>query len=262
VDLFYKRAQVTDALSFGVDAGLFAFERKNIVKYGGKRYGARLYYDNFSLRLGMNDFDDFSEIVPTLIYENSYRKNNYTLEYTRQNALFYTYSEIPYEKKIKADHFSLTDNISFENSNTLWANINVNFFSNQDREITAQFDYLFYKDTLFSPKFSYGVAVEGWYTAHSKQHQDFYSPKFSDATLLRVDPKYIFSKYFGLRGKIGGGVSVSDENTPYKYGLWGFGEIVKGMDYAVGCLKSNAARLANGPTYHYTECEAHLGYTW
>ena len=261
IDLFYKRAQVTQSIGLGADIGLFSIAQRE-KKYSGMRYGGTIYYNNFSLRLGMNDYDDFSEFTPTLMYSNRYKKHSYSLEYTRQNALFYTYSLITYEKRIKADHFSLSDYIAFENKTDLWLNAEVNLFSNHDLEFTAQFDWVFYKDTLFTPKFTYDFALEGWYTSHSKQHNDFYSPVFSDSTLIRFDPQYIFSKYIGLKGKIGLGYSVVDENIPYKYGIWVFGQPLANLSYKIGCQWNNAARISYGGSYHYKECKASLGYTW
>ena len=261
LDLFYKRSQVTDHIALGVDSGLFSISQyeKN---YSGIRYGGTIFYDNFSLRLGMNDYDDFSEVVPTLKYQDSYKRHSYSLEYTRQNALFYTYSLVPYEKRIVANHFSISDYVSFEKQRSLWANLEVNLFSNSDTEVTGQFDYIFYKDTFLTPKFTYTLALEGWYTSHSKQHSDFYSPDFADSTLLRFNPQYIFSKYIAIRGKIGTGYSVVDETVPYKYGAWIFGNPMQNLEYEIGCVRSNAARLSYGGDYHYQECNAHLGYIW
>jgi len=261
IDLFYKRSQVTNDIALGVDAGLFSIGQYE-KKYSGIRYGGTLFYDNFSLRLGMNKYDDFSEFVPTLKYQNSYKRHAYSLEYTKQNALFYTYSLVPYEKRITANHFSASDYILFENQTNLWANIEVNLFSNDDTEVTAQFDWVFYKDSAWTPKFTYSVALEGWYTSHSKQHSDFYSPRFEDSTLLRFNPQYIFSKYLGVRAKIGVGYSIVDDTIPYKYGLWLFGNPMINLDYQIGCVESNAARLSYGANYHYRECNANIGYSW
>ena len=262
LDLLYKREGITEDISLGGDIGIFSIEQKGGQKYSGTRYGIDLFYSHFDLRLGFNKFSDYSEFVPTIKYHNNYENQSYLFEYTRQNALFYTYSLVPYEKKIIANHFSVSDYIVFENKTNLWANIVVNFFSNDDREITGQFDWIFYQNTLFSPKFSYTLALEGWYTSHSRQHTDFYSPSFTDATLLRFNPQYEFSKWFGLKAKLGIGHSFHDEIEPYKYGLWAFGKPTKNLFYLAGCLNSNAARLANGPTYHYTECEVKVGYKW
>ena len=261
-DLAYKRDKITNDIAASVDVGAFSFGHRNGVMYKGMRYGATLFYKKFSFRLGKNDFEDFSEIVPTLIYKDNYKKNYYTLEYTRQNALFYTYSEIPYKKRIVTDHFAISDSIVFSEKSDLWANVTVNNYSNKDIGLIGQFDYIFYRDTFYTPKFTYALALEGWYTSHKKQHSDFYSPAFSDATLLRIDPKYVFSKSFGLQGRLGLGYSFHDETTPYKYGLWAFGEPINNMSYKVGCLESNAARLSNGPNYNYLECKADLGYLW
>jgi len=261
VDLFYKRSQVTNHIALAVDAGVFSIEQY-AKKYSGIRYGGTIFYDNFSLRLGMNEYDDFSEFVPTLKYQDRYQNHSYLLEYTRQNALFYTYSLVPYEKRIVADHFSLSDFIVFENQTDLWANIEVNLFSNDDTEITGQFDWVFYKDTYWTPKFTYTLALEGWYTSHSRQHSDFYSPDFADSTMLRFNPQYIFSKYLGIRGKIGTGYSIVDETIPYKYGVWLFGNPMNNLSYEIGCLESNAARIAYGGNYHYRECSANIGYSW
>lgn len=261
IDLAYKRSKVTKQMSLGADVGVFSIEKRR-KKYSGMSYGGTLFYDNFSLRLGINDYDDFSEFVPTLIYQNKYDNHSYTLEYTRQNALFYTYSLLAYEKQIVANHFSISDFIVFNSKSELWANITSNIFSNEDRELTAQFDWVFYKGSAFRPQFTYNFALEGWYTSHSIQHKDFYSPSFADATLLRVDPQYIFSKYLGVRGKLGLGYSVVDVALPYKYGIWLFGQPTENIDYSLGCLESNAARVSFSQGYHYRECRAHLGYLW
>jgi len=261
-DLFYKRSRITTDFSAAIDIGLVNFGQENLANYRGIRYGGTLVYKNFSLRLGVNSFEDFSELVPTLKYSDSYKNNSYILEYTRQNAVFYTYAIKPYEKRIDANHFHLSDNVSFENRMQLWLAVGYNMYTNGDNELTGEFNWMFYKDTVFTPEFTYTLNLEGWYTSHSKQHADFYSPNFADSTLLRFDPKYIFSKYFGVRGSYGGGYSSSDKDFPYEYGLWAFGEPMNNMDYEVGCHYSNAARIATDGNYHYEECTAHVGYTW
>jgi len=262
VDIFYKRGKISENFDIGIDAGYFLIEKKNINKYKGMRYGASLFWKNFEFRLGLNNYDNFQEVVPTIIYKNNYKKHSYSLEYTRQNAFFYTYSLCPYKDRVTANHFSASEYITFDNSGDLWANLEINLFGNGDSELTSQFDWRFYQNKLFISNFRYHLAIEGWYTSHSKQHNCFYSPKFSDATLLRVDPQYIFSKYFGIRGKLGLGHSVTDKIQPYKYGLWLFANPNTELSYSIGCLNSNAARLSTGPTYNYTECEVNLGYKW
>jgi len=196
------------------------------------------------------------------MYQNRYHQHSYSLEYTHQNALFYTYSIIPYQKRIDADHFRVTDYISFNNGTNLWLGAEYDSYSNGDNEVTGDFNWMFYKDQAFFKNFTYTLNIEGWYTTHSKQHSDFYSPSFADSTLFRIDPQYIFSKYIGVRGQLGIGYSIIDQNIPYKMGLWFFGEPMKNMDYEFGCLSSNAARIAAGGNYNYRECTAHLGYTW
>jgi len=262
LDLLYKRERIAKNTTLGADIGVFSIEQSGGKKYSGTRYGVDLYFRHFDFRLGMNKFPDYKEVVPTIKYHNNYKNNSYIFEYTRQNALFYTYSLAAYEKEIKANHFSASNYVLFEDKTNLWANLQVNFFSNDDRETTGQFDWIFYQDTLFTPKFRYSLALEGWYTSHSRQHTDFYSPSFTDATLLRFNPQYTFSKWFNLKGKFGFGHSFHDKIEPYKYGLWAFGQPAKNLSYLVGCLNSNAARIANGPTYHYSECEAKVGYKW
>lgn len=261
IDLFYKRSNITKNISLAADIGLFSISQ-NEKEYDGMRYGGTIYYDKFSLRLGINDYDDFTEFVPTLMYQNKYRKHSYSIEYTRQNALFYTYSLIPYEKRIVADHFSVSDYIVFNNKTDIWLNMQLNLFSNDDVEVTGQFDWVFYKNTFMTPKLTYSFALEGWYTSHTKEHNDFYSPTFTDSTMFRFNTQYLFSKYIGVRVKIGTGYSVMDENIPYKYGAWIFGNPIDSLEYEIGCLQSNAARLSIGGDYHYTECNAKVGYTW
>ena len=262
LDLEYERAKVSKNISLAADIGMMSIENTQGNKYNGKRYGATLLYNHLSMRLGLNDFDDFLEVVPTLRYEDSYRKHNYMFEYTRQNALFYTYSLPSYEKRITADHFALSDYKSYNDKTDIWASLESNRYSNTDVEVTGQFDWRFFYDTFLRDDFSYHVALEGWYTSHTKVNSDFYSPNFADSTMIRIDPKYTFTKYLSLLGKFGVGYSVKDKDTPYKYGLWIQATPQNSLSYKLGCLFSNAARLSNGPSYHYRECEANLGYAW
>jgi len=257
-NLFYKREGITKDIDLGVDAGIFTIEKEDYNRYRGKRYGVSLFYKNLQLRLGKNDFDDFSQVVPSIFYKNSYKKHSYSLQYTYQNALFYTYTLAPYEKRINAHHISISDYITLKNQKNIWANIQINHFDNSDTELTAQFDWRFFYDSLFHPKFSYDFALEGWYTSHTKENSDFYSPSFADATLLRIDPHYLLNKYFGIRATLGTGYSFSDQQMPYKYGLWIFGNPLKRLSYSAGCLRSNASR----GNYEYDECRASMEYKW
>lgn len=212
--------------------------------------------------MGVNQYQDFSEIVPTLAYQNSYKGHNYTLEYTRQNALFYTFSLCPYENRITADHFAATDEIVLEDNTDLWSSIEVNSYSNSNIEITPQFDWQFYYGEITS-NFTYHYALEGWYTMHTNPNDCYYSPDFYDATLLRVDPVYKFSRYLGVKGKLALGYSVKGESGLYKYGLWVFGDPTDSLSYSAGCLRSNSSKSVGAATdYYYTECEANLGYRW
>lgn len=261
-DIFYKRSKITNNLDMAIDGGYFFIEKKGVNKYEGTRYGATLFYNNFSLRLGINQYENFSEIVPTIKYQNSYKQHNYTLEYTRQNALFYTYSLCSYEKRVTANHFSASDYVALKNNTDLWSNVAVNKFSNNDTEVTGQFDWRFFYDTAFNDKFSYYLAAEGWYTSHTLENSCFYSPEFADSTLLRVDPQYVFSKYLGVRTKFGAGFSATGNSVSYKYGAWLFGNPTDKLSYTAGCLHSNAAKISADTTYNYLECKLNLGYEW
>ena len=261
IDLLYKRSKIAQNISIAADVGTF-FIKSQAGRSDGFRYGGTVFYGNFSLRLGINKYSDFFEFVPTLKYHNIYKKNSYTLEYKKQNALFYTFSLTPYEKKIIAHHFSLSDFISFENKMDLWSKIELDLYGNNDKEVTGQFDLTLYKSTIFTQNFTYDFAMDGWYTSHTKDNNDFYSPSFADASLFRFDPKYIFSKYFGIRAKLGIGYSFSDKNTPYKYGLWAFGEPSSDFSYSFGCLRSNTAKISSKTDYQYMECDANLRYIW
>ncbi len=262
IDLFYTRQQITSEFGIGVDGGSFFIQKQDVAKYSGKRLGASLLWNHFTFRIGINIFDDFNEFVPTVQYESKYRQHNYSLEYTHQNALFYTFALCPYEKRIDVHHFSASDYISFRNNKDLWANLELNNFSNNDTEFTGQFDWRFYYDTLTNKNFSYHLALEGWYTTHSKQTTCFYSPDFSDTTMLRIDPRYIFSKYLGVKAKAGLGYSFADQAQAYKLGLWFFGTPKENLTYNIGCLYSNATRFSASSSYNYRECDVNLGYTW
>lgn len=264
VDLFYKREEFIDNIDVGVDSGFFAIEKKNLKKYEGRRYGATLYADQWSLRLGVNQYSDFSEFVPTLKYQDRYKKHSYLLEFTRQNALFYTYSLCSYENRISTNHFQASDYVNLGNEKDLWASFALDDYDNGDLAFTPQFDYRFYYDTIVAPDLTYHLAVEGWYTSHTKTNDCFYSPDFYDSTLVRIDPEYHLSKSLRLQSKFGVGYSFYAKSLHYKYGVWLKGTPLQDMDYSFGCLQSNSSRgsFAGSKGYSYVECKAELGYRW
>jgi len=261
-DLFYKTKNIFHNTAFGIDTGVVSLEKKNQGKYTGYRYGFSVYWKHLMLRLGANHFKDFSEFVPQISYTNSYKKHNYLIDYKYQNSLFYTYALKSYEKRIKAHHISVSDYISLERQSDLWASLEYNIFSNSDKELTLQYDWRFYYNQLFDESFSYYIALEGWYTSHTKQHTDFYSPSFSDTTIIRIDPQYIFSKYIGIKAKAGIGYSFKDKTVAYKYGIWLFGNPINNLSYNAGCLYSNSAKVSSGTSYNYEECKLNLEYQW
>lgn len=262
-DLFYKRFRVTNDIDLGVDTGVFSVEEEGVRKHNGIRYGVSFFYKHFSFRLGENNFDNFSEIVPTLQYENSYKNHSYTLKYTRQNGVFYTYRLSPYEDRIKADHFSLSDYVSLYDHTNIWANATANNYSNGDLEMIGQFDWRFYNGTLINNKLTYGFATDGYYTTHTKQHNSFYSPHFNDGTLLRIEPNYKVNKYLNIFGMSGAGYSFQAKQLLYKYGLWFQSDPLEKLSYRLGCTRSNSARSGlSGGGYYYRECRAELEYKW
>lgn len=262
-DLFYRRYNVTKDVSLGVDGGLFLVQEPLKGKRTGYRYGASVFYNHFAFRLGINRFEKFSEVVPTIQYQNRYKNHEYVLEYTRQNALFYTYRVCPVDEKIKADHFSGSDFITFEDKTNLWLNITANNYSNNDLEAIGQFDWRFYYDQV-TESFVYDIALEGYYVANTKPNDCFYSPNFNDSTLLRIDPDYRWNKYIALKGMAGAGYSFEAKQFLYKYGAWLYGDPMNNLSYTLGCLQSNSARSGTNSQegYYYRECKAELGYKW
>jgi hypothetical protein len=261
-DLVFERVSLSKKIDFGMDAGQFYIQEQNNKRINGWRYGASLYYKHFVFRIGQNYYDDFSEVVPSLAYVNSYKNHSYQFKFIQQNAVFYTYRPSVIDARIKANHFEFSDYVTFRDKTSLWMNLEVNDYSNNDTEVTVQYDWRFYYHKIAHTKFSYDLALEGWYTTHSRETNLYYSPHFADSTLIRFDPEYIFSKSFGLRGIFGIGYSFSDENTPYKYGMSIFGNPNDTLSYELGCLYNNSVRGLNTATYNYLECDFSLGYSW
>ena len=262
-DLFYTRLRLGEEMDVGLDAGVIRVAQ-HAASHRGFRIGSTLRYGDLSFRLGMNRFKDFIESVPGVKYRFFYKQHHFTLQYTRQNALFYTYNLTPYDKRIRADHFALNDYAAFENGMSLWASLGFNRFDNGDVETVPQFDWIFYNPHITKQNFHWDLALEGWYTAHTKPHHgDFYSPSFADSTLVRLDADYIFSPLFKISAQVGAGHSFHDENNPYKYGIWLQGRRNDTLYYKLGCLQSNTARIGSLPGgYHYIECNADIGYLW
>lgn len=257
----YKRDNIVEDFDLAVDGGYFFIEQQNVKKYEGKSFGVRGNYKNFGLRLGVNRYADSMEFVPSIFYSLRLFDNSFSLEYTKQNALFYTYSLCPYEQSVTASHFSFSDYVDLYKGNDLWANITMNFYSNKDIQGVGQFDWRFFNEYL-TRDFSYHLALEGWYTMHSLENSCFYSPKLVDTTLLRIDPVYPVSKNFVLKAKAALGHSFKVQKQQYKVGLWIATTKMTKPSFSFGCQASNVATVTYAPTYGATECTLDLGYTW
>jgi len=261
-NLFAKQVSLTSKLSLGLDIGTFYVQEKNRSKRQGYQYGLSVYYDKWTVRLGRNSYNNFNEYVPTVRYKGTYGRHGYQFEYTYQNALFYVFREKTLNDRIKAHHFNLSDYVTWRDKTSLWSNIEVNNYSNNDTEIVTQYDWRFLYHKVAHTALTYDLAFEGWYSTHSKETNDFYSPKFADTTVLRTDLIYRFSKYMSLRAYAGVGYSFYDKYIPYKYGIHIFSNEIDQLHYDVGCLYSNSLRAASNTNYHYMECDFSLGYTW
>lgn len=261
-DIFAQQVSLTKRLGLGLDVGTFYIQEQNRPRQQGYRYGVSVYYDKWTLRLGQNTYNDFSEFTPTVRYTDTYGRHEYQFEYTYQNALFYVLRERAVDERIDTHHFSLSDYVTWRDKTSLWSSFEVNSYSNHDTEIVAQYDWKFFYDNVDNTAFSYDLALEGWYDAHSKETDSFYSPKFADTTVLRVDASYRFSKYMSVRAYAGAGYSFYDKYVPYKYGVNLFSNEVEHLLYDVGCLYSNSLRNSSSTNYNYIECNFSLGYTW
>ena len=261
LNLFYRRNRLSENLDMGVDGGLFSIEDETR-RHKGTSVGISAFFHHFSLRLGENIYDDFSEFVPTLSYQNVYKRHSYILEYTKKNALFYTYSLCPYEKKISTHHLSASDYIALSEKSDIWSMISVDFFSNRDISSVLEFDYKFFDSLDQFEKLRYSFSVDGWYNTYTKTNNCFYSPKFDDSTMLRIDPSYPLSKYASIRARFGLGYAFYSKSQVYKYGLWLSAQPIQNLSYEIGCQKSNSSRSGFGAGFYYNECEANVGFKW
>jgi len=261
-DVFSSKVLLTHKLGLSFDTGYFHVKEQNNDMLRGYRYGLSLHYDKWTFRIGKNHYNNFSEFTPTLRYISSYKKHEYQIEYTHQNALFYVFRESAISKQIKADHLNISDFVSLANETSLWSSWEINRYSIEDVESTLQYDWKFLFNKTKNIDFSYDLALEGWYDMHSKGTDYFYSPKFADTTTLRLDANYKFSKYISTRLFAGLGYSFYDKYVPYKYGMQLFSNEVKNLSYNVNCLYSNSIHNVSSSSYNYIECNFSLRYTW
>jgi len=253
---------LSKSLYADINFGYFYTQEKNIVSYSGVLSEVIVHYNHFGLGLAYQKYTNFSEVVPLLSYHDRYKNHSFQVKYRYQNAIFYTHRPAVLEKRIKAHHYEISDYSTYGKQVSLWWNVTLNDMSNNDLSWIAQFDWRFFYDTLFHKKISYDIALEGWYTGHSKITDLYYSPQFADSTLLRFDPNYKINPHMQLKGMLGAGYSFSDNTTPYKIGLKIVGDPYKNMLYEMGCLYSNSIRGTSASTYNYLECQFSLGYTW
>jgi len=253
---------LNEKIDFSLDLSKYYISERDGVNFNGWQYGLSLYYKHFSLRLGGNQNKVFSEFIPSITYQNSYKRHNYQVKISYENALFSTYKTDVIEQKIKVTHLEFSDYAMFRDKTSLWASLAVNHYSNSDLEITGQFDWRFYHHEDKTHKFLYDFALEGWYTAHTKQTEYYYSPKFSDSTLVRLNTKYLFSEKINVEANMGLGYSFEEKNTPYKYGVNISGNFDKDFSYHVGVEYQSSVRADSDVSYDYITGTFGLEYQW
>ncbi len=262
----YERKHLYKRWGMGANVGYFSIYSPDAAlgTQHGTRIGVTISDEHLSLHLGVNRYEEFSELTPAVTYQNRYGELSYVLEYAYQNAMFYTMSPQALAAQISTNHFAASGYYYGSERWNVWSSIALNLYSNSNTALIPQFDYNFYR-FIFSDTFSVATSLNGWYMFNSRPNTDYYSPKSYDSTLVGLRPTWIANQYMTLNLILDAGYSFTDDAPLYNFGFNLSMEEKKGLRYQLGCRESNAARNASSLTtidYYELECTGLLEYSW
>lgn len=262
----YERKHLYKRWGMGADVGYFSIYSPDAAlgTQHGTRIGVTVSDEHLSLHLGLNRYEEFSELTPVVTYQNRYDELSYVLEYAYQNAMFYTMSPQALAAQISTNHFAASGYYYGSERWNVWGSVALNLYSNSNTAFIPQFDYNFYR-FIFSDTFSVATSLNGWYMFNSRPNTDYYSPKSYDSTLVGLRPTWIANQYMTLNLILDAGYSFTDDAPLYNFGFNLSMEEKKGLRYQLGCRESNAARNASSLTtidYYELECTGLLEYSW
>jgi len=260
----YERKYLFDKWGMGADIGYFTISDPIIGKQDGMGAGITVSDKHFSIRLGINIYEEFSEFAPVLQYKNSYGSLSYLFEYAYQNAMFYTMSPQALDEQIGANHLEASGYYYGGERWNVWSSIALNIYSDDNTAFIPQFDYSFYR-FIFSKRFSVATSLNGWYSFNSNPSPSYYSPGSYDSTLMGLRPRWEASDYLIVNAIFDAGYSFTTDSPLYNFGLFLSMPEKDGLKYEVGCRESNAARNTTSLTtidYYEVECTGLLEYSW
>ncbi len=207
--------------------------------------------DNFSMSLGVNSFEDATNVVGKLEYSQATNNHNITYGLEYQNGVFTNGATCMIENDINVISLSLYDIILMDNLEQTELMVTLNSFSDGNINLNSWTNYPILR--MVNESFENSLSIVGNYEYNSKKDTCYYASDFFDSTQLELKSKYQFTNggYIEMMGSVG--YSLKNAKVLYSYGL-----ILQLSNISVNCRHYQSGYSPDGAN----ECYASFTRVW
>jgi len=211
--------------------------------------------DDFSVSIGVNSFEDSTDVVGKIELRKAYKNHNITYGIGYQNGIFINGSTCSIKNNINAISLSLYDLILLKNLEEAEATLVINSFSDSNLNINSWINYPLYRSFLQNLQNSFSLS--GSYEYNSKKDTCYNAAEFFDTTQVEMRSKYEFnSGYLEAKGSIG--YSFKNGEVVYSYGFLLQLMTSDSVDLSIDCRHYQSGYSPDGAD----ECYASFTKVW
>jgi thioredoxin-like negative regulator of GroEL len=211
--------------------------------------------DNFSISLGVNSFDDSTDVVGKMEFRKAYKNHNITYGLGYESGIFINGAICSVENDINAITLSLYDLILLKNLEEAEATLVINSFSDSNLNINSWVNYPLYRAITQSLENSFSLI--GSYEYNSKKDTCYGATDFFDTTQIEMISKYQFSTgFFEAKGSVG--YSFKNSEVVYSYGFMLQVMASNSLDVSIDCRHYQSGYSPDGAN----ECYASFTRVW
>jgi hypothetical protein len=211
--------------------------------------------DDFSMSIGVNSFEDSTEVVGKIEFRKAYKNHNITYGLGYESGIFINGSTCSVENNINAISVSLYDLILLKNLEEAEATLVINSFSDSNLNINSWVNYPLYRSIMQNLENSFSIV--GSYEYNSKKDTCYNAAKFFDTTQIEIKSKYEFKTGFvETKGSIG--YSFKNSEVVYSYGFLLQLMASNSIDLSIDCRHYQSGYSPDGAN----ECYASFTKVW
>jgi Tfp pilus assembly protein PilF len=211
--------------------------------------------DDFSMSIGVNSFEDSTEVVGKIEFRKAYKNHNITYGLGYESGIFINGSTCSVENNINAISVSLYDLILLKNLEEAEATLVINSFSDSNLNINGWVNYPLYRSIMQNLENSFSMT--GSYEYNSKKETCYNAAEFFDTTQIEMKSKYNFNRgYLEAKGSIG--YSLKNGEIVYSYGFMLQVMASNSLDLSIDCRHYQSGYSPDGAN----ECYASFTRVW